>query len=584
MRILVGQGSCGVASGARKTADEIERQVENLGLENIHVDKTGCIGSCFLEPIVDVYDDEGNLEIRYIKISPDKVSDIVNRHIAGGEPVWEYGIPDVDQDYLSKQKKIVLRNCGIINPEVIEEYIMVGGYQATKKALTTMTPEEVIEEMKVSGLRGRGGAGFPTWFKWDAARNNDAPQKYMVCNADEGDPGAFMDRSILEGDPHALLEGMIIGAYAIGATEGAIYVRAEYPLAISRLEIAIAQAREKGFLGKDILGSGFDFDIRIKAGAGAFVCGEETALIASLEGERGMPRLKPPFPAQKGLWQQPTNINNVETFANVPYIISKGGELFGSLGTEKSKGTKVFALAGKIKKGGLVEVPMGLPIKDVIFEIGGGIKNDKKFKAVQMGGPSGGCIPAELADTPVDYESITGTGAIVGSGGMIVMDESTCMVDMARYFLDFTKKESCGKCNYCRLGTMRMLEILERITRGEGKDGDIELLEELALKVKDGSMCGLGQTAPNPVLTTIKYFRNEYEDHIYRKKCTAHSCTELLTFTIKDNCTGCTLCARKCPVNAITGKVREMHYIDQDLCIKCGKCEEVCKFDAVLRD
>jgi NADH-quinone oxidoreductase subunit F len=406
----------------------------------------------------------------------------------------------------------------------------------------------------------------------------------MVCNADEGDPGAFMDRSILEGDPHALIEGMIIGGYAMGAVEGIIYVRAEYPLAIKRLEIAMDQAREKGFLGKNIFGSDYSFDIRIKAGAGAFVCGEETALIASLEGERGMPRLKPPFPAQKGYWQKPTNINNVETFANIPFIIANGGETFGKLGTPKSKGTKVFALAGKIKNGGLVEVPMGLPLKDVIYGIGGGIKDDREFKAVQMGGPSGGCMPASLIDTPVDYENITKTGAIVGSGGMIVMDDTTCMVDMARYFLDFTRKESCGKCTYCRIGTKRMLEILERITEGKGEDGDIEKLEELAQKIKDGSMCGLGQTAPNPVLTTIRYFRNEYEDHIYNKKCTAHSCKELLTFTINDKCTGCTLCARKCPTNAISGELKKQHTINQDLCIKCGKCEEVCRFGAVDRD
>jgi NADH-quinone oxidoreductase subunit F len=447
-----------------------------------------------------------------------------------------------------------------------------------------MTPKSVIEEIKISGLRGRGGAGFPTWFKWNAALGNDADEKYMVCNADEGDPGAFMDRSVLEGDPHSLLEGMTVGGFAIGATEGIIYVRAEYPLAIHRLELAIEQSRARGFLGKNILGSSYSFDIRIKAGAGAFVCGEETALIASLEGERGMPRLKPPFPAQKGYWQKPTNINNVETFANVSWIIANGGAAFAAIGTDKSKGTKVFALAGKIKNGGLVEVPMGMPLRDVIFGIGGGIKNDKAFKAVQMGGPSGGCIPAELIDTPVDYENITKTGAIVGSGGMIIMDETTCMVDMARYFLNFTRDESCGKCSYCRLGTKRMLEILERITRGEGKEGDIELLGELAGKIRDGAVCGLGQTAPNPVLTTIRYFRNEFEDHIYHHKCTAHSCRALLTFEITDKCVGCTMCAKSCPVGAISGSPKEKHVIDADKCIKCGKCEASCRFSAISRD
>ncbi len=582
MKVIIGQGSCGIATGAKKTEAEFKKQIKAKGL-NISVDTTGCIGTCYLEPIVDVYDDQGELAARYVQVQPDKVEAIVENHLINGNLVAEMEISAVDKTFIEKQKRIVLRNCGLINPEVIEEYIAVGGYEATKKVVTSMTQEEVIEEIKESGLRGRGGAGFPTWFKWNAAKANPGKNKYMVCNADEGDPGAFMDRSVLEGDPHSLIEGMIIGGYAMGATEGVIYVRAEYPLAIHRLEIAMEQAREKGFLGKNLFGTGYSFDLRIKAGAGAFVCGEETALIASLEGERGMPRLKPPFPAQKGFWQQPTNINNVETFANVPWIITNGGKAFGAMGTEQSKGTKVFALAGKIKKGGLVEVPMGLPLKDVIFGIGDGIKEDKAFKAVQMGGPSGGCIPASLIDTPVDYENINKTGAIVGSGGMIVMDETTCMVDMARYFLDFTRKESCGKCNYCRVGTKRMLEILERITLGQGKDGDIELLEELAGKIKDGSMCGLGQTAPNPVLTTIKYFRNEYEDHIYNKKCTARSCKELLTFTINKGCKGCTLCSKKCPVEAITGTVKALHIIDQDKCIKCGKCEEVCKFDAVDR-
>ena len=582
MKVIIGAGSCGIATGAKKTAEEFERQIKERNLD-IKVDITGCVGTCYLEPIVDVYDDDNKIT-RYVKVKPDLVSEIVEKHLVNGEVATTISISDEDKLFIEKQKRVVLRNCGLINPEKIEEYISVGGYEATKKVVTSMTPEDVIEEIKVSGLRGSGGPGFPTWFKWNAAYQNKSDQKYIVCNADEGDPGAFMDRSVLEGDPHSLIEGMIIGGYAMGATEGVIYVRAEYPLAIHRLEIAMAQAREKCFLGKNIFNSGFDFDLRIKAGAGAFVCGEETALIASLEGERGMPRLKPPFPAAKGYWQKPTNINNVETYANVAWIIANGGAAFGAMGTEKSKGTKVFALAGKIKKGGLVEVPMGLPLKEVIFGIGGGIKQDKAFKAVQMGGPSGGCIPAELIDTPVDYENINKTGAIVGSGGMIVMDETTCMVDMARYFLDFTRKESCGKCNYCRIGTKRMLEILERITKGEGKDGDIELLEELALKIKDGSMCGLGQTAPNPVLTTLKYFRNEYEDHIYNKKCTAKSCKSLITFNITEDCKGCTACSKKCPVGAISGEKKEMHVINHDICIKCGKCEETCKFGAIVRE
>ncbi|MCR5181719.1 MAG: NADH-quinone oxidoreductase subunit NuoF [Clostridia bacterium] len=579
MKIVVGQGSCGIASGAKKTSAEFEKQLNAHGL-NAELTITGCVGTCYLEPIVDIYDDNGGMT-RYVRVQPDKVAKIVEEHVIGGNVVEEYAISEEDTKFVTGQQRIVLRNCGVINPENIDEYIEKDGYKALEKVLTTMKPEQVIDEMKASGLRGRGGAGFPTWFKWNAAKASPGTEKYMVCNADEGDPGAFMDRSVLEGDPHTVLEGMAIAGYAMGAHQGVIYCRAEYPLAIKRLEIAMEQAREKGYLGKNLFGTGFDFDIYIKAGAGAFVCGEETALIASLEGERGMPRLKPPFPAAKGFWQKPTDINNVETLANVPWIIYNGGAKFASFGTPKSPGTKVFALAGKIKKGGLVEVPMGMSINDIIYNIGGGIKNDKQFKAVQMGGPSGGCIPASYGDTPVTYEDITKIGAIVGSGGMIVMDEDTCMVDMARYFLNFTRDESCGKCNYCRIGTKRLLEILTRITEGEGKDGDIELLEELATKVMQGSMCGLGQTAPNPVLSTIRHFRNEYEDHIYNHKCTAHSCKALINFSINENCKGCTLCARNCPVGAITGSVKQMHHIDQTKCIKCSKCLDNCKFNAI---
>ncbi len=583
MRIIVGQGSCGIAAGASKVYTMIEQEIKENNL-SASLELTGCCGMCYLEPIVDIIDDEG-VKWTYVMVTPDMMKEILVSFTENKKPLQNYLISSEDKVIADKQKKITLRNCGIIDPENIEDYIETGGYGAIEKCIKEMTPSQVVDVVKESGLRGRGGAGFPTWFKWNAALQSQQTPKYMVCNADEGDPGAFMDRSILEGDPHSLIEGMIIGGYAIGAQEGIIYVRAEYPLAIIRLQKAIDQATEKGLLGKYILGSDFSFEMRIKAGAGAFVCGEETALIASLEGERGMPRLKPPFPAQKGYWQSPTNINNVETLANIPWIFMNGSSSFASMGTDKSKGTKVFALTGKIQNGGLVEVPMGISLREVIYDIGGGIKEDKQFKAVQMGGPSGGCIPSQLLDTPIDYDSITQTGAIMGSGGMVVMDETTCMVDMAKFFLDFTRQESCGKCIHCRIGTKRMLEILNRIIEGEGKDGDIELLEELSIRIKEGSLCGLGQTAPNPVLTTIKYFRDEYEKHIYDKKCPAGQCVKLLSYKIlEDKCVGCTLCARKCPVDAIEGERKKVHVIDEEKCIKCGECKIACKFEAVIID
>ena len=580
IRILVGQGSCGVSAGAARVAKVLSGHM--TATDSFTVETTGCIGMCYLEPIVDIYEGDKLLH-RLVRVTETDALGIVEAVRKNDFSKLEaMFISDEDARFLKKQKRVALRNCGVVNPTSIDDYINHDGYKALDKALQ-MEPEQVIEEIKVSGLAGRGGAGFPTWFKWDAARKAEGENKYLICNADEGDPGAFMDRAVIESDPHTLIEGMLIGAYAIGASEMFVYIRAEYPLAVERLGHAIEQARSRGLLGENILGSGFSCDLNIKIGAGAFVCGEETALIESMEGKRGMPRLKPPFPAQSGYLNEPSNINNVETFANVAWIIQNGGAAFSAMGTENSKGTKVFALTGKVQRGGLVEVPMGKSLKDVIFDIAGGIKDGRKYKAVQMGGPSGGCIPAALQDTPIDYKALSATGAIMGSGGMVVMDDSTCMVNIARFFLDFTARESCGKCVPCRIGTTRMMEILNRICDGQGQEGDIELLEELCLSIKDGSLCGLGQTAPNPVLTTIRYFRDEYEAHIRDKKCPACECSALLTISIDPaKCTGCTVCARKCPVECISGERKEPHVIDQAACIKCKQCVSSCKFGAIV--
>lgn len=576
--VRVGLATCGIAAGAERVARRLQERLA-AGSIDLPVKRVGCVGMCYNEPIVDIVDESGEITA-YGHVTEADVERIVEEHVLGGEVVED--LRAAPEGFFRDQVRIVLENCGVIDPESLEEYRARDGYVALEKALLDMPPEKVIAVMKESGLRGRGGAGFPTGLKWSLAARENASEKYVICNADEGDPGAFMDRSVLEGDPHRVLEGMAIAAYAIGSSHGYVYVRAEYPLAIRRLEKALDDARAARLLGENILGTSFSFDVRIKAGAGAFVCGEETALIASIEGRRGMPRKRPPYPASSGLWGRPTNINNVETLANVPWILRHGAKSFAAYGTETSKGTKVFALAGRIKNSGLIEIPMGMPIRQIVFDIGGGIQDERPLKAVQMGGPSGGCIPASLADTPVDYEALKATGAIVGSGGMIVLDDSTCMVDMARYFLDFTQKESCGKCTFCRVGTKRMLETLERICAGEGRPEDLDKLVDLGKKVKENSLCGLGQTAPNPILTTTEYFRDEYVAHIDDHACPAKVCRPLLRFHIDpESCKNCGLCARGCPVGAIAAVKGGYHVIDEELCVKCGRCEQVCPFDAV---
>ena len=609
-RITVGSATCENAAGANEVYRKLEELIGTQPEARVALSRVGCTGRCDMEPVVTVFGRK-SAPVKYISMTPEKIERVFTSHIVGDTPEASLAMPHAegggrefaeeplwagsrladrfasvfgDVQFFGKQMRVTLRNCGVIDPESLDEYLVVRGYEAAVKVLTEMSPNDVINAITKSGLRGRGGGGFPTGVKWNFAANQKNEQKYIICNADEGDPGAFMDRSTIEGDPHTVVEGMIIGGYAIGARQGYVYIRAEYPLAIKRLEIAIDAARKAGFLGRKIFGTEWDFDIEIRLGAGAFVCGEETALIRSIEGERGMPRPRPPYPAAAGLWGKPTVINNVETFANVPVVILDGPEWFASIGTEKSKGTKVFALAGKVCNTGLVEVPMGTTLREVVHGVGGGIRDGKRFKAVQTGGPAGGCLPESCLDTPVDYESLTAAGSMMGSGGMIVIDEDSCMVDVARFFLDFTQDESCGKCTPCREGTKRMLEILQRIVEGRGAEGDIEKLLRLGDTIKRTSLCGLGQAAPNPVISTIKHFRDEYEAHIREKRCPAGVCARLLTYTIvPEACIGCGACRRKCPVPCISGKPKEVHEIDQERCIKCGQCFEACKFAAVKR-